>query len=371
MIRFEHKGDCTGCHGCANACPEKCITMKEDQEGFLYPEIDVSACTGCGLCQNACLIYNYPEGSRSTEAWACINKDESIRSQSSSGGMFTLIAEEVLEDKGVVFGAAFTEEFGLKHSYTDSVEGLKKYRGSKYLQSEIGSTFEQVRSFLEKGTKVLFSGTPCQIAGLTAFLGKKYDNLVCIDIICHGAPSPEVFSLYKAELEKNHGAGIESFTFRCKDKGWRKYSISALFGNGKRYFADSKTDLYMRGFLQDIYLRPSCYSCRAKAMDRVSDITIADFWGIDNIAPEMNDDKGTNLVLVHTSKGKEILEKLKKDILIKQVEPGQALQYNFAAVRSVKYNGKREEFFIEIDKYEDNISELIAKCVSPYYSSWK
>ncbi|MHC1719544.1 MAG: Coenzyme F420 hydrogenase/dehydrogenase, beta subunit C-terminal domain [Clostridiaceae bacterium] len=371
MISFEHKKDCTGCHACANACPEKCISMKDDKEGFLYPEVDGSRCTGCGLCEKVCPICNYPAGSSSMEAWACINRDEDIRSQSSSGGMFTLIAENILKDKGVVFGAAFTEEFWLKHSCTDSLEGLSRYRGSKYMQSEIGDTFGQVKTFLENGTKVLFSGTPCQITGLAAFLGKEYDNLISIDIICHGAPSPKVFRLYKNELEKKNGAVIKSFTFRCKEKGWRKYSISAMFQNGKRYMADSRTDLYMRGFLQDIYLRPSCYHCRAKARDRVSDITIADFWGIDNIAPEMNDDKGTNLVLVHRKKGQDILEKLKEDIKIKQVDPEQALQYNFAAVRSVKYNEKREDFFSEIDLYEDSISELIANKISPTYSSWK
>lgn len=371
MIRFENKRDCTGCQGCANACPAKCITMKEDQEGFLYPEVDVSACNGCGLCEKACPIYNYPAGSKSTEAYACINRDESIRSQSSSGGMFTLIAREVLKEKGMVFGAAFTENYGLRHSHTDSMEGLYRYRGSKYLQSEIGSTLEEVRSFLEKGTKVLFSGTPCQISGLKAFLGKGCDKLLCVDIICHGAPSPKVFSFYKRELEKKHGASIKGFTFRNKENGWRKYSISAMFANGKSYMADSKTDLYMRGFLQDVYLRPSCYSCKAKTMERVSDITIADFWGIDNIVPEMNDDKGTNLVLVHTNNGKEILEKLRKDIQIRQVEPEKALQYNFAAVRSVKYNEKREDFFRKMDRYEDNISELIEKEVVPVYSSWK
>ncbi|MBU3093644.1 Coenzyme F420 hydrogenase/dehydrogenase, beta subunit C-terminal domain [Clostridium sp. CF011] len=361
MIKLNQKQDCSGCHVCANVCPVNCITMIEDKEGFLYPKVDIIKCINCGLCEKACPIINKRERVNDTVAYACINKNENIRSESSSGGVFSLLAERVVNKGGVVFGAGFDDGFNLEHSYTDTIEGISKFRGSKYLQSKIGDTYMQAKECLEKGTKVLFSGTPCQISGLLSYLGREYDNLICVDIICHGVPSPKVFKMYRNELEKTHGATTRRIAFRRKDCGWKLYSVSVLFNNDTEYRKNLTRDVFMRGFLQNLYLRPSCYACKSKSLNRLSDITIADFWGIENIAPELNDDKGTSLVLVNDNKGKKIFQQLQDKMIVGQVDCAEAIKYNPSAIESVPYNPNRDRFFENLDSHSDHISKLIIK----------
>lgn len=361
MIEVTEKKYCSGCHGCYNVCPVKCITMVEDKEGFLYPAVDKNQCIDCGLCEKVCPIINKKERVNNITAYACINKDEYIRSKSSSGGVFSLLAENIINQGGIVFGAGFDDDFNLVHSYTDNIEGISKYRGSKYLQSKIGNAYSIIKDFLEKGYKVLFSGTPCQIDGLISYLGKEYSNLMCIDIICHGVPSPKVFKMYRCNLEKKYRGTTKRMTFRCKDNSWKKYSISLEFSNNDKYISEFNKDIFMRGFLQNLYLRPSCYDCNSKTLNRLSDITIADFWGIDNIAPELNDDKGTSLVLINSNKGKDILNQLQDKIIIKEVECNEAIKYNSSAIKSVPNNPKRDMFFKSLDSNSDNINELIVK----------
>jgi len=367
MIKVDEKLNCSGCHSCSNVCPANCISMIEDNEGFLYPKIDDLKCINCGLCEKACPIVNYKERINDTAAFACINNNSVIRSESSSGGMFTLIAESVINAGGVVFGAGFDENFELQHSFTDTIKGLSQYRGAKYLQSMIGETYKQVKEFLEKGIEVLFSGTPCQISGLIAFLGQEYDNLICIDIICHGVPSPRVFKMYRTELEKKHGSTTRKITFRCKDCSWKKYSILLSFNNDTEYKKDVTQDVFMRGFLQNLFLRPSCYACKSKSLNRLSDITIADFWGINNIAPELDDDKGTSLVLVNSGKGKKIFKELQNKMIIKQVDVRETIKYNISALESAPNNPNRDRFFLNIDSNSDNLSALIIKYTKTSY----
>lgn len=361
MIKINQKQDCSGCHACANACPVSCIAMIEDKEGFLYPKVDKAKCINCGICEKVCPIINKKERVNDTTAYACINKDDNIRFESSSGGMFTLFAESVINDGGVVFGSEFDDEFNLVHSYTDTIGGLAKFRGSKYLQSKIGDTYKQTKKFLERGIKVLFSGTPCQISGLLSYLGRGYNNLICIDIICHGVPSPKVFKMYRTELEEKHDATTNKITFRHKDCGWKLFSILLSFNNHTEYRKDFAQDLFMRGFLKNLYLRPSCYNCKSKTLDRLSDITIADFWGINNIAPELDDDKGTSLVLVNSDKGKKIFQQLQDKMILKQVDVGEAIKYNPAAIEFVKYNPNRDKFFNSLNSSSHNVSKLIMK----------
>ncbi|MHB9941098.1 (4Fe-4S)-binding protein [Clostridium sporogenes] len=361
MIKINKKRDCSGCHACANVCPTNCITMIEDKEGFLYPKVNSAKCINCGLCEKACPIINNKERVNDTTAYACINKDERIRFESSSGGVFTLLAESIINNGGVVFGAGFDDGLNLVHSYTDTIEGLSKFRGSKYLQSKIGETYKQAKECLEKGTKVLFSGTPCQISGIISYLGRDYDNLICIDIICHGVPSPKVFKMYRTELEKKHGATTGKIAFRRKNLGWKLFSVWISFNNNTEYKKDLTKDIFMKGFLSDLYLRPSCYDCKSKTLNRLSDITIADFWGIDNIAPEFDDDKGTSLVLINSDKGKTIFEKLQQKMIVKQVDCDEAIKYNSAAIKSVPINVKRDRFFQNLDLYSDDVSRLIIK----------
>ena len=278
-----------------------------------------------------------------------MNNDETIRLKSSSGGVFTVLAEQVIDNGGVVFGAAFDESFELRHCYVGSRNELEKLRGSKYLQSEIGSTYKQTKFFLDAGKKVLFSGTPCQIGGLKSYLGKSYKALVCVDMICHGVPSPDVWSKYIKFREKKAGSSVQRIAFRCKDEGWKRYSISYLFKNDTEYREPRDKDLYMRAFLKDVCLRPSCYDCGFKGLHRQSDITLADFWGIENVLPEMDDDKGTSLIFINSGRGKDLFNKTKGKMLYQEVNINEAVKYNSSAYKSTTYNPKRDGFMAEKD----------------------
>ena len=365
MIRIEDKQICTGCYACLNICPEQCVSMNNDNEGFWYPVVDNERCIDCGLCVKVCPIINRVEYENKPITYACINNREDIRLESSSGGIFTLIAEQIIACGGIVFGARFDDNFNVIHDYVDTKEGLQKFRGSKYLQSRIGETFKEVEKQLEKGRKVLFSGTPCQIAGLKSFLDKPNDSLFTVDIICHGVPSPLVWQKYIEYREAIAGSKARRIAFRRKDEGWKLYSISFIFENDKEYIQTYKSDLYMRAFLKDICLRPSCYNCQFKTLNRDSDITLADFWGIQNILPEMDDNKGTSLLFVNSKKGLGMFEEIKGNIISKKVDINEAVSYNSAAVRSSRYNPKREDFFREIDKlpFEQLINKYCSNSV--------
>lgn len=349
MIRINDKRDCMGCYACSNICPQSCIYMERDQEGFWYPQVDYEKCIKCGLCIKVCPIINKITVENKPTAYACINKDDSIRLKSSSGGIFTLIAEQVIDNGGVVFGAGFNESFEVSHSYVEKKEELEKFRGSKYVQSKIGDTYKQAKDFLKEGREVVFTGTPCQIGGLNSFLGQPYENLFCIDIICHGVPSPDVWKRYVSHQENGANSLIRTINFRRKDESWKRYSVSFLYENNTEYKQTVDKDLYMRAFLKDICLRPSCYDCEFKTLHRQSDITLADFWGIQNILPEMDDDKGTSLIFVNSTNGKSMLDQIKNNILYKKVDINQAVTYNSAAIKSAGYNLNRKKFFDELN----------------------
>jgi len=367
MININDKRDCCGCHACYNICPQKCISMQTDTEGFWYPLVDIEKCTNCGLCKKVCPILNKKIVENHPVAYACINKDDNIRQQSSSGGVFTVIAEIVIANNGVVFAAGFDGEFNVVHSWTDSVDCLSTFRGSKYVQSCIGDTYKEIRDFLNQRHQVLFSGTPCQIAGLRAYLGKDYDGLICLDIVCHGVPSPKVWQRYKLYIEEIYQAKAQRITFRRKNCGWKLYSVSFSFDNDTEYSQKLTENIFMQGFLHNIYLRPSCYACSFKTLNRQSDITLADFWGIENILPSFDDDKGTSLILVNSKKGAGIFSSVANKLLYELVDINQAIIYNPSAVKSVDYNPKRDQFFQELSGSVD-ISQLIAKYTKVSFS---
>lgn len=355
MITINNKKDCMGCHACSNICPKQCIHMKSDIEGFWYPDVDYDKCIKCVLCIKVCPIINKTIVQNEPKAYACMNKSEPVRLESSSGGIFTLIAEQVIDNGGIVFGAGFNENFGVEHSYIETKEELDKFRGSKYVQSKIGDTYAQVKDFLKQERKVLFTGTPCQIGGLRSYLGQTYDNLFCIDIVCHGVPSPKLWKKYISYMENSTGSPTRRIAFRLKNEGWKRFSVSFLFNNDTEYRQTIDKDLYMKAFLKDVCLRPSCYACEFKTLHRESDITLADFWGIQNVLPEMDDGKGTSLIFVNSDNGQSILEEIKDDILYKEVDINQAVKYNSAAIKSVGYNPKRDSFFGELDNLPFNV----------------
>ncbi len=378
MIEIVDKKDCCDCEACMQICPKRCISMESDAEGFLYPKVDVDLCVGCNLCEKVCPVINRFPKKRPDEVRAAKNPDEEVRLGSSSGGVFTMLAEKVLESGGVVFGARFDDGMDVIHDYTETVEGLQAFRGSKYVQSRIGCTYKQAEKFLKEGRGVLFSGTSCQIAGLKHFLRKEYDNLLAVDVICHGAPSPKVWREYFKEIKLrpegvagkntvlsslNESSGISDVSFRDKRYGWEKYgfairtaackaaqnSVLQSYGSSDVWFYEPyRQNLFMRGFLANLYLRPSCYDCPAKGGSSGSDLTLGDFWGIRRTYPEYFDDKGVSVVLINSDKGKVVFESVGADNIEAAYEA--ALSGNRSIERSVRIPRYRAYFFREFER---------------------
>ena len=310
MIDIKEKKDCCGCSACVQRCPKQCISLYEDEEGFLYPKVDVDACIDCGLCEKVCPVLNQSDACEPLEVYAAKNPNEQIRRESSSGGIFTLLAEQTIDAGGVVFGVRWNERFEAVHDYTETKEGLTAFRGSKYVQSQVGETFKQAELFLKQGRQVLYTGTPCQISGLKKFLRKEYENLLTVDIVCHAVPSPLIWRRYIEEYKiANDAIKINSINFRDKTFGWRNYHVSISFVNSCNKsitkMLPHDDDMYFKGFLNQLYLRPSCYFCCAKGGRSGSDILIGDCWGIDSLRKDYNDNKGCSLVCVNSVKGKK------------------------------------------------------------------
>lgn len=373
MINIIKKSECSGCYSCVNICPKECISIKRDEEGFGYPTIENDKCINCDLCEKVCPVINTPNNEKiETIAYACRNKNDQVRKSSSSGGVFTLLCEETIKKGGVIFGAAFDENFDVKHISAETLEECDKLKGSKYVQSKIGNTYKQARELLNAERLVLFSGTQCQIKGLNLFLSKNYSNLITTEIICHGVPSPKIFKLYKENLKSKYNSNIKAIRFRDKVVGWNKFSYVTEFENNKIHSKTLHEDVYMKGFLNDLYLRPSCYECKAKNFSSSSDISLADYWGVEKRHLEFSDDKGTSLVLINTKKGKEVFEKIACNMQVIKTDIEFAIGNNPCIVKPVKYNKNREKFFRVLK--EDNLEESITKYIKPPISQkikWK
>lgn len=338
MIRIKNKKNCCGCEACVQACPKQCISFIQDSQGFYYPSVNASSCINCGICSKVCPILNVEEDYHlplSTPIYATYNKNSFQRKTSSSGGVFELLATHVIRHDGVVFGAVFDEDWNVKHSYADNLSQIDQLKRSKYVQSRIGNSYADVRKFLKQGRLVLFVGTPCQVAGLKGFLRKNYENLLTVDVVCHGVPSPMVWQKFLQEQKQNilqqyDGAQgktvkITAVSFRDKVKSWRRYHLSYTYKVMKDGInaidPDSIAETfsqyvwendYMLSFLHDYANRPSCFDCKFRNGKCHSDLTLADFWGIENLTKEeeLAGDKGTSLVMSHTSKGDVILKEL-------------------------------------------------------------
>lgn len=346
-MRIENLKNCTGCHACYSVCAKSAIEMKANDEGFLYPEIDKAKCVECGLCEKVCPALNpLKKENEDTKAYAAVNKDEKIRLESSSGGIFTAIAEKVIGEGGVVFGAKFADDFSVVHSFTDTKEGLADFRGSKYLQSVIGESYKDCKKFLESGRKVLFTGTPCQVQGLKKYLGKEYENLFCMDIICHGVPSNKVWQNYiDFILQKNRKDRFElaKTSFRRKNEGWKKFSLSFTFRNDSEYSETQMKGWWMLTFNRNIMMRSSCYDCPAKGNQIVSDITVGDFWGIEKYLQDF-DDNGTSIIFVNTQKGAKFLKQIERNLCLQEIKDYDAELYNTQLIKSIPINKKRAVF---------------------------
>ena len=313
MIQITNKQYCCGCSACAQVCPKHCITMVADEEGFFYPIVNINECVDCHLCEKTCPVLNQYSSEKPQKVYACINSNENIRMASSSGGVFTLLAEQTIKNGGIVFGACFDNQWVVRHDYTDSLEGLSKFRGSKYVQSDIECSYSKAGKFLKAGREVLFTGTACQIAGLYRYLKQSYENLITVDVLCHGVPSPMIWRDYLNDVCDKYQVSLPELTFvsfRSKQIGWRRFGMEIKTGNKQLVSEPLDQNIFLKGFLRDLYLRPSCHNCQFRNGKCHSDITIADYWGIWNHHPQMDDDKGTSLVLINTKKGLERFDTL-------------------------------------------------------------
>lgn len=377
MITITDKTNCCGCQACANICPKKCIVMKADEEGFLYPNVDKSACVKCGLCEKVCPILHKPQTFPVLNTYAAKHTSAEVKLKSSSGGMFTALAEVILKEGGVVFGAAFDKEWSVIHTFAENLQDLDNLRRSKYVQSSIGNTYQQAKAFLEQGRQVLFTGTPCQIAGLRSFLGKEYDNLLTADLFCHGVPSPAVWQKFLNENTQKEK--ISAIDFRHKQFGWDASFLKISYRDGtylpKLPFYLKPLRNLKRGSLlrrvyklsfgiSNLYERPSCHACNFKGLDKMADFSVGDLWGVQKTYPAQYDKQGTSALLVNTVKGQRLLNKCalcKTEIDIEKV-----VQYNPYLISSVKPNPKRAEFFARYQNENFNklVRELLnIKCV--------
>lgn len=336
--KLVEKGQCTGCTACENICPVSCISMISDQEGFLQPQCNHDQCIKCGRCLRVCPALHSEVPKQTTECYAAYSMNEQLRMDSSSGGIFSELAIEMLRDGGIVFGAAYDSEWNVHHICVEQIRYLQKLRGAKYSQSDLGSCFRKIREILNTGRRVLFAGTPCQTAGLRNYLGKNYRNLLLVDFVCHGVPSPGAWAAYVRYRAEQDSAGIpaEEINLRSKRTGWSHYQYSNVYRypGGMEYTALNGDDLFMKLFVGDCINRRCCADCKFKGYDRISDVTLGDFWGIWDIAPEMDDDKGTSLVLIHSDKGREIWSSLKSKITVLPVSKEQTSAYNESLTKS-------------------------------------
>lgn len=309
---------CTACSACCNSCHFKAITMQEDKDGFVYPFINKEACTECGMCARSCPVLNPVKYNKKPPELFAVRASDTIRERSSSGGMFTVLAEEIISRGGYVCGAAFDDDLKLKHIIADSADKLGPIRGSKYVQSETGMIYREIEKLLKSGKPVLFTGTPCQAAGLRSYLRKDYDDLYIMDVLCHGVPSQKIFRQY---LNENFsGKQIKEVRFRDKRFGWSSEHILITMQDGSEYTADNKTDPYLIGFYRNITLRESCGDCPFAEFPRQGDFSVGDFWGISKHDKTQNDGKGTSIVYVNNKKAKKLFDSLSSKLQIKEFD---------------------------------------------------
>lgn len=380
MIRVNSVMDCCGCSACVEICPQKCISFKVDSEGFWYPEVDSTNCIDCGLCEKTCPVINTEKERVPLVVYAAKNKCNTIRQESSSGGIFTIVAERVINSGGVVFGVKFDKEWNVVFDYTETNDGLKDFRKSKYVQAWVGDSYIQAQHFLRQGRLVLFTGTPCQIAGLRRFLHRDYDNLLLMDLICEGVPSPKIWKRYLGEELAIHEKKlsnsnentviIKDISFRNKDAGWKQFSFAINFaitsddGMYSEYSYVNRDSAYMRALFKCLFLRPICYNCPFKSCKSWSDITIADYWGIYDLHPEMDDDLGTSMIHVHTSKGTNFLDLTQLYYI--ETSYDEAFKYNNIE-KSSPSNLQRDYFFRHVGRRKSIIKLMYELSIPHYY----
>ena len=345
MIDKVSVAECSLCGSCVSACPTGAISYTKKHLGFSYPQIDLKKCVDCGKCEQACPLLNCPEYKKPMNSYEAKHKQSEIRKQSSSGGVFSALAQAVFECQGLVVGAAFQSDWSVKHICIESIEDLPELRGSKYVQSETRDCFLQIKKELESGRMVLFSGCPCQCAALNAFLGKGVaGKLFLVDFICHGMLSQTLFFEYLKDLEEKNKSKIKEFSFRDKTYGWIDSGPKVVFENGREKCWPLYEDLYMQGYFQALCMKEACYSCIYKNFHSGSDLTLGDFWGGEVLDPEFYEKDGVSIVSVQTEAGQSLLRKAEKNLILKDMGLEVLTKYNQGLYKPFGPNARREQY---------------------------
>ncbi len=376
MIDVKNKIDCCGCQACGDVCHAGAISFHPDHEGFWYPEVDRNKCTDCHLCEKICPVLNIDalkhHNKSAPKVFGGYNKDIVIRFDSTSGGVFSLLAQAMYKQKGYVSGAIYTDDFKVVNFISDDKKDLRRLRSSKYVQSNAEGLYKRIKSLLESGEKVLACGSPCQMAALRSFLRKDYENLIIVDFLCRATNSPKVFEKYKESLESRYGSKIVAIKDKNKDHGWHSLARKVTFENGQVYYGEGHEDDYRRGYHANVFERPSCYECKFKGIPRISDITLGDFWGIGSVDPSLEQNLGTSLVIINSEKGEKYFDIIRDKLVMKEFSLDDIVPGNSTAIMGGKLpypaGIDRNEFFKALD--EMPFDECAAKFF-PYVSEQK
>jgi len=367
MVDTIIKNMCTGCSSCMNICPKEAIKMISDSEGFNYPVIDRALCIECMLCEKVCPSLNLIKENHfiNMKIYAAWSLNEVIRNESTSGGIFSEIALEILDCGGYICGAIYNEEFGVEHYITNKVSDLSKIRQSKYVQSDMNYIYKEILKLLVNEKKVLFCGSPCECAGINHYLNINKINcsrLILVDFVCRGANSPKVYKSFLDSLEKKYQSKINKVWFKNKKYGWNRFSTKIEFANGHTYLEDRFNDIYIRGYIEsNLFIRPSCSQCLYKGFPKSSDITLADFWGIKLEDKTKNTDLGTSLVILNSDIGIELFENIKSRIFYESNNLESAIEGNYCINNSIIHGENRTEFMSSLETMDiiDNIKRFL------------
>lgn len=355
MIKIVNKTNCSGCTACAAICPENCITMNRDEEGFLYPTVNENMCIECHACERICPILNpKKEEQIKQEGYVVQNKDDVVLRESTAGGVYTALAKYVLSKNGVAYGVEFTKENLAHHIFVENTEELYKFRNSKYVQSTVGEeTFKTVKRFLNQGRLVVFSGTPCQIEGLKSYLMKNYDNLITMDVVCRAVPSPLILQKYIEMQEQKLDETIKTIRFRDKHFGYKYSTLNIVTNkNSGNYHEGVESDPWLRAFFSNICDRPSCHECHFRKQYRVSDITVWDAFNVGRFSKVLDNDKGATRMLIHTEKGRQVFELIQNEFNYVAVDPEKLVSGSREIRESVKPNSRRKDFFEDANRLD-------------------
>ena len=367
MVVIEDKINCCGCGACVQKCPVQCITLNYDEEGFGYPKVDEKKCINCNQCEKVCPLYRKQEDNQKGNSPSCFiafNRDEDILKDSSSGGVFWLLVQNVIGCEGVVYGAV-AEGFNVFHKRASTINECALFRKSKYLQSDTKETYKEALSDLKVGKVVLYSGTPCQIAGLYSFIGnKQFDNLITCEVICHGVPSLKAFNKWLDDLSKKHGgAKPVSMVWRDKIYGWGPNRITYHFDNSTTWTCASRDNLFQWGFLNNLYLRPSCYECHYARLPRLADFALADAWNYNGELLKVNNNKGLSIVILSTEKAKRIFNDIRHYLIFEETSIDYVKQCSRHVWKKPLFNKNRKRFFHMLAR--KNFETAAKKCLQP------